>query len=206
MFCSWYPHDCWSLGSRLHSTYGQPWEGPSCEATLIRDPKIFPIVCFYFPWFRLRQNLQWMAMHSSVIITEYYRNHQGGCSWAWSLVVGSCCGGCRLKTVTNPWLWILWEGEAWRALGRVSDVERSVLNIDDPRVLQAVSKLVSYCHQVFVLFGHFDPHKYCTPWASLVMGSCSHLEETVGYCIILGVWYRRCFMWRKMSAIVWLCQ
>lgn len=36
-------------------------------------------------------------------------------------------------------------------LGRLNDLERFVLNIEDPCVLQAVSKLVSYCHQVFVL-------------------------------------------------------
>ena len=61
-----------------------------------------------------------------------------------------------------------------------------------------VSKLVRYCHLVFVLFGHFDPHEYRTPWTLIGMGNYSSLEDAVDYCLILDVWHRGCAMWRKI--------
>lgn len=48
-------------------------------------------------------------MDSSVIVTENYRSHQGGCSCesdplSFGLAMGARWSSCRLKTVVDLWL------------------------------------------------------------------------------------------------------
>lgn len=71
-------------------------------------------------------------------------------------------------------------------------MERSVLNVEDPHVLQPVSELVRWCHRVFVLFIREDQNDQCTPWTLIGMANYSILEDAVDYCLTLDVWYRGC--------------